>query len=118
MGWCDVCLRVKNAGESRSFYETLGFRRVEGDDSQGWAVMTNDEVRLGLYEAQHVGEDSVTLNFRGGDVLANVEAIRAKGLNPSKGPQTTADGGASAWFKDPDGYTIFLDTAPGEQKAE
>lgn len=118
LGWCDICLKVASAKASREFYEKLGFRRVEGEDIEGWAVMTNGDLRLGLYQPEHVGEDSLTINFRGGDVVANCEALKALGVGPIDGPRVSTQGGASATFRDPDGNNIFLDTAPGETKKE
>jgi len=116
LGWCDVCLKVASAKASREFYELLGFRRVEGKDEEGWAVITNDDLRLGLYEQQHAGEDTLTLNFRGGDVQANCEELKAKGLSFEMGPKEGKSGGWSATLRDPDGYNVFFDTAPGETK--
>ena len=116
LGWCDVCLRVKSAKASREFYSLLGFRQVEGKDEEGWAVITNDDLRLGLYEEQHVGEDSMTINFRGGDVMANAKLLQDKGIEFHMGPKAGKEGGGSAMFRDPDGFNIFLDTAPGETK--
>ena len=118
LGWCDFCLRVASAKVSREFYGHLGFRRVEGKDEEGWAVVTNGDVRLGLYEEQHVGKEALTINFRGGDVRANAEALMAKGLEFEKGPKDGKDGGCAATLRDPDGYSVFLDTAPGETKKE
>lgn len=114
LGWCDVCLRVADVRASRGFYEALGFRRVDGNDDEGWAIVIHDAVRLGLYESQHVGEDRLTLNFRGGDVAANAEELRRRGLEMEQGPTPGPSGGWSATLRDPDGYSIFLDTAPGE----
>ena len=91
---------------------------MEGKDEEGWAVITNDDLRLGLYEEQHVGKDSLTINFRGGDVRANAEALMAKGLEFEMGPKEGKGGGWSAVLRDPDGYNVFLDTAPGETKKE
>lgn len=116
LGWCDVCLKVASAKASREFYELLGFRRVEGKDEDGWAVMTNDDVRLGLFDQRHVGDDALTLNFRGGDVQANCEELKANGLSFEMGPKEGKSGGWSAILRDPDGYSVFLDTAPGETK--
>jgi catechol 2,3-dioxygenase-like lactoylglutathione lyase family enzyme len=116
LGWCDVCLRVKSAASSRSFYEGLGFRRVEGDDESGWAVMTNDDLRLGLYEAQFMGENAVSLNFRGGDVFTISQRLSEAGYTFASGPKGTPDGAGSASLRDPDGTLVFFDSAPGERK--
>ncbi len=117
LGWCDECLKVKNAAASRTFYADLGFHRVEGEDDEGWAVVTNGDQRLGLYEERHMGTDAFTLNFRGGDVAGIAQNLAAKGYTFKSGP-TLIDGGGSATLLDPDGYAIFFDTAPGEVKKE
>lgn len=117
IGWLDVCLRVEDVKGSRAFYEGLGFRRVEGKDEEGWAVMTNGDARIGLYERQHMGDDAFSLNFRGSDVMAVAEELKGKGYEFYDGPKQS-DQGCSAWMKDPDGYTLFFDTMVGETKKE
>jgi catechol 2,3-dioxygenase-like lactoylglutathione lyase family enzyme len=116
LGWLDVCLRVADIGKSRAFYEGMGFHRVEGEDSEGWAVVVNGDARIGLYTSAHMAGEPFTLNFRGGDVQAIAEALKAKGYVFTKEPHVSSQGGASAHLKDPDGYEVFLDTAPGETK--
>lgn len=116
LGWLDVCLRVKDVRASREFYEGLGFHQVEGEDSEGWAVVVNREARLGLYESQHMDEDAFSLNFRGSDVLAVSAELKDKGYAFSRDPFVSNQGGASAVLKDPDGHVIFFDTAPEETK--
>jgi len=113
LGWCDVCLNCKDVSASRDFYAMLGFRVVEGKIEEGWQVMTNDDLRLGLYHG-HIPE--AMLNFRGGDVFAIAEALQAKGLTFEKGPLLERDKSAAAILRDPDGNAIFFNTAPGETK--
>src|ERR1051326_8630983 len=116
LGWCDVCITVDSVTASREFYERLGFRRVEGEDEKGWAVVTNDDLRLGLFESQFMDGYPFTLNFRGGDVFAIAESLKASGIECSSGPKRASNGGCSATIHDPDGHLIFFDTAPGETK--
>lgn len=117
LGWLDVCLTVKDVRVSRDFYEKLGFRRVEGTDDEGWAVVVNGESRLGLYEPQHGDvENGFTLNFRGGNIGELVAAIQAEGLSLEGEPKPREDGSGSANLRDPDGYKIFFDSSPGETK--
>ena len=116
LGWLDVCLRVADVATSRKFYEGLGFKRVEGDDDEGWAVVVNGESRLGLFSATFMGEDAFSLNFRGGDVIANGAALAAAGYTFESEPAPGKFGGGSAKLRDPDGNLIFLDTAPNETK--
>jgi lactoylglutathione lyase len=114
LGWCDVCLRVSKANISTKFYGDLGFWRVEGSEEEGWAVMTNGNMRLGLFEPQFM-ESEFSLNFRGGDIKAISEELKAKGHSFAKEPKIT-DRGGSALMTDPDGHTIFFDSMIGETK--
>ena len=112
LGWCDFCLRVSNTSKSRQFYGDLGFWRVEGSDEEGWAVVTNGNVRLGLFETQFMSSD-FSLNFRGGDITEICGVIGSKGHAFSKEPKLI-NGGGTASLVDPDGHHIFIDTLPGE----
>jgi catechol 2,3-dioxygenase-like lactoylglutathione lyase family enzyme len=116
LGWCDVCLLVASAKRSREFYEKLGFHQVEGDDEQGWAVVANDVVRLGLYERRHMGNEALSLNFRGGDVPAIARSLQEAEIAMESGPTQSRLGGWSANVRDPDGYLLFFDAEPGETK--
>ena len=114
LGWCDVCLRVAKADISRKFYGDLGFWRVEGSDDEGWAVVTNGDLRLGLFEPQFM-RSAISLNFRGGNVTKICDELRTKGHAIAKEPKLI-EGGGSASLLDPDGYAIFIDSLPGEVK--
>ena len=111
LGRFDMCLDVKDVKKSAEFYHILGFEDVEGNIEEGWLVVAQGNARIGLYQG-HVKEP--TLNFRGGDVMEISEALREKGIEFEKGP-TQNENGASATFKDPDGYVIFLDTHKSEK---
>jgi lactoylglutathione lyase len=115
LGWLDVCLRVANVQRSRAFYEGLGFRRVEGEDDEGWAVVVNGNARIGLFEASFMN-DAYSLNFRGGNMQANVSELKNRGYGFESEPVVKPDGSGSARLRDPDGNLVFLDCAPGEVK--
>ncbi len=117
LGWCDVCLRVKSALASREFYADLGFWKVEGDDAEGWAVITNGDQRLGLFEAKFMS-GPFTLNFRGGEVMGIAQHLIERGHAFESGPRAGANGGGTAMLRDPDGCAIVFDTTPGETKKE
>ena len=114
LGWCDVCLRVKEAPISRNFYLDLGFWQVEGSDEEGWAVVTNGDLRLGLFEAQYM-TTQISLNFRGGNILSICEELKSKGHELGSEPKIS-NRGVSASLTDPDGHMIFLDSSGGETK--
>jgi len=113
IGKCDICLRVGSVQRSRAFYKDLGFRRVEGSDEEGWAVVVNSQTRIGLFEAQYM-EAPFTLNFRGADISEIAHDLTAKGHTFEKGPALSSGGCGSATWLDPDGNRIFFDTAPGD----
>jgi predicted lactoylglutathione lyase len=114
LGWCDVCLRVKEVSLSRDFYLDLGFWQVEGSDEEGWAVVTNGDLRLGLFESQYMTRE-ISLNFRGGKVQSICEELKAKGRELESEPKVS-NRGVSASLTDPDGHMIFLDAFEGESK--
>ncbi len=115
-GRLDVCLCVANVTTSREFYEKLGFRKVEGDDSEGWAVVVNGTSRVGLYQKPHM-TDMFCLNFRGANIGNLASALGAKGFHLESEPTIRPDGSGSIHLRDPDGHLIFLDTSPSELKA-
>lgn len=121
-GWCDVCLNVKKVKDSVEFYSGLGFKKVEGNLEEGWAVMVRNEVRLGLYEPTHMLDDPFCINFRGSNVPAVVKDLQEKGyefIENERFKLTLKENGVgSAFLKDPDGHTIFFDTMEGETKPE
>lgn len=114
LGWCDVCLAVGDIAATREFYEKLGFRRVDGKDDEGWTVVTNGDLRLGLYEKQHMGESKFTLNFRGSNIGKLVDSLSAAGVVAAGDVTIRSDGSGSATYHDPDGVVLFFDSAPGE----
>lgn len=118
VGWFDVCLRVQDFEASSAFYSALGFRMVEGDPAASWGVFVRENSRIGLFGPQFMGEDSFSLNFRGGCVPEIVMDLAQHGIQPIS-PAVILDGrSGSAKFRDPDGNLIFIDSAPGETKPE
>lgn len=117
LGWCDLCLNVENVTVSREFYEGIGFRKVEGNDEEGWAVMVNGETRIGLYQQERMGEGDFCINFRGGPVGTIVKDLEAKGYEFEPEYKIQDDGPyGTAFLKDPDGYVLMFDHEKGETK--
>ena len=50
LGAFSVSLAVKDLEASRSFYEKLGFTHKGGDAAQGWLVLKNGSVVIGLFQ--------------------------------------------------------------------
>jgi len=114
LGWCDVCLDVKDIKEARAFYENLGFKAVEGSQEDNYFIMVNDSARVGLYQGCFEG---FMLNFRGGDVMANAKQLKEKGLLVDSEAEES-DGSVGATVIDPDGNIIYLNTHPSELNEE
>ena len=112
LGNFELCLNVTDVRRSLEFYETLGFKRVGGNIADGWAILENNNCRLGLY-AGHI--ESNLLNFRGGDVFAICEELKGRGLEFSQDAYREPDGSAGAILKDPDGNVVYFNTFPEEQ---
>ncbi|MFT4705083.1 MAG: catechol 2,3-dioxygenase-like lactoylglutathione lyase family enzyme [Bradymonadia bacterium] len=108
-----LCLNVADLSESCAFYAGLGFAQVGGDLTEGWAMISDGENEIHLFE-NHV--PSNTLNFRGGDVFAIAKSLKASGIVLKSDAEREADGSAGAWIKDPDGNAIYFNTAPGEER--
>jgi len=100
------------------FYgETLGLRRLPGDDFA--AVFDLAGVKLRLTEvASHAAAQHPVLGWQVADMVAAVEALTAKGISFSiyegmgqdeRGIWTAPDGKAKvAFFPDPDGNLLSL----------
>ncbi len=114
LGWLDVCLRVKDFAASQRFYETLGFRLVEGEPTKGWGVFVRDQARIGLFVEEFMNEDRFSLNFRGGCIPEILQHIVTHQIEPTVPPVILDERAGSIQLRDPDGNLIFIDSAPGE----
>ena len=112
LGRVDICLDVKDVRKSFEFYSKMGFKQVEGNLEEGWAVLVHNNLRLGLYEG-HIEE--MMINFRGGDVFSITKALKEKGFTFEKDVRKEENGGAGATLRDPDGHLIYFNTYPHEK---
>ena len=56
-------LNVKDLATSRAFYEALGFKPVGGDAEQGWLILANTSVTIGLFQGMF-DQNIMTFNPR------------------------------------------------------
>ena len=89
---------------------------VECDDVEGWAVVTNDDVRLGLFESKYMDGLPSTVNFGGGDVFAITDELQQQDMSFAKGPTRVESGGCGATIFDPYGHKVFFDSTLNEVK--
>ena len=94
---------------SLDFYKGLGFGIVEGQPDDGYAILSKDQTRIGLYRHDLPN----MLNFRGADLHEVAAYLRSNGLPDTPEPQTEADGSSGFTLTDPDGNMIYFNTLGG-----
>jgi predicted lactoylglutathione lyase len=116
LGNFSLSLVVKDVAKSLSFYETLGFRVIDGGhintgfadtDTMKWRVMEHESVKIGLFQGMF---EKNILSFTPSDVLGLQEYLKKSGINFQK--EAVADspnGFISAMLQDPDGNQIMFD---------
>ena len=80
-------------------------------EKEGWLTLQLKEFKLALYQG-HIKE--TMLNFRGGDVFAIAEYLKAEGLEMEMDAKVESDSSAGATMRDPDGNMIYFNTHPDE----
>ena len=111
-------LNVKDLATSRAFYEALGFKPVGGDAEQGWLILANTSVTIGLFQGMF-DQNIMTFNPRwntafvedpGGTDIRTIQAdLKAKGIKPVIEADESKTGPAHLILEDPDGNRIMLD---------
>ncbi len=107
------CLKVEDLEKSIEFYIKLGFRMIEDQRQENWAVLQHNNMALSLYQ-EHLEQNLI--NFRGGDIQAIVDAAAKNGIEFTKPAAEAPDGSWSAEVSDPDGNVIFFNTFPEERE--
>lgn len=118
LGAFSVSLAVKDLEASRGFYEKLGFSRFAGDAAQGWLILKNGGVVIGLFQGMF---ERNLLTFNPGwdqdaqklapftDVRELQRRLKAKGVTPVQEADEKTTGPASFVVVDPDGNPILFD---------
>jgi hypothetical protein len=113
LGWLLPCFDVADLARSLAFYAGAGFRQVGGAPADGWAIVANGPVELGLYH-RHFSA-AWMLNFRGGDVPAIAAYCQALGIPPASQSRYAEDGCGDCLIHDPEGRAIYFDTYSAER---
>lgn len=111
---------VKNLAQASEFYEQkLGLKRLK--DYDGGVVYESGPSKVLVYESQHAGTNQGTAaSWKVGDVEATVESLRQKGVTfehyEMPGTELAGDvhimgGEKAAWFKDPSGNILCVNTS-------
>jgi catechol 2,3-dioxygenase-like lactoylglutathione lyase family enzyme len=118
LGAFSVSLAVKDLAASRDFYERLGFSAFHGDADQGWLMLKNGEVVIGLFQGMF---ERNILTFNPGwdqaaqpvdpftDARALQRELRAAGIVFEQEADEGTTGPASFIVLDPDGNPILVD---------
>lgn len=118
LGAFSVSLAVKDLAASRAFYEKLGFESFHGEQEQGWLILANGPVKIGLFQGMF---PSNILTFNPGwdvdakptesytDVRALQRQLKAGDVEIVNEADPESSGPASFMVSDPDGNVILFD---------
>jgi lactoylglutathione lyase len=116
-GAFSISLAVKDIEASKTFYETLGFTTMGGDQAQGWLILKNGPNIIGLFQGMF---EKNMLTFNPGwdqdaNTLDDFEDVRAlqkrladAGIETGT-PIESDKGPASFPLTDPDGNPVLID---------
>lgn len=118
LGAFSVSLAVKDLVASKAFYEHLGFTPFHGEAAQGWLILRNGDVVIGLFQGMFE-RNSLTFN-PGWDNEANAlgsftdvrelqRELKAKGVEFVAEVDESGSGPGSFVVVDPDGNPIIVD---------
>ena len=118
LGAFSVSLAVKDLAASRAFYEKLGFAALMDSSAQGWLILKNGEVVIGLFQGMFE-RNMLTFNpgwDQGAQPLATFTDVRelqkrlkAQGMTFVMEADETTEGPAHFILADPDGNPILFD---------
>ena len=118
LGCFSVSLSVSDLGKSMVFYKELGFEPYMDMSEQGWCIIKNGAVNIGLFQGMFEG-NLLTFNpgwDKDGSELPEFEDIRAlqaRLIENGHAAGTPLDqsetGPASFVISDPDGNNILID---------
>jgi catechol 2,3-dioxygenase-like lactoylglutathione lyase family enzyme len=118
LGNFSVSLSVKDLQVSKTFYTTLGFEPIGGDESQGWLILRNGGCTIGLFQGMF---EKNMLTFNPGwnvqcerlddftDVRDLQRQLKNHGIAFDSEAAEDSNGPASFVISDPDGNPILVD---------
>ncbi|MEM7355548.1 MAG: VOC family protein [Acidobacteriota bacterium] len=118
LGNFSVSLTVKDIAVSKAFYQKLGFEVFHGEEAQGWLILKNGDVVIGLFQGMF---DKNILTFNPGwdnnaqtldsftDVRELQRQLKAQGVELASEADESTTGPASFTLIDPDGNPILID---------
>nr|WP_247672620.1 VOC family protein [Aquimarina sp. MMG016] len=100
-------MAVKNIKASKDFYESIGFKIVDGNLDQNWVILKNGTSKIGLFQGMFT-KNTMTFNPK------SVREIHKKATEYkipvlSVNGMDEKEGIASFMITDPDGNPILFD---------
>ncbi|WP_348772838.1 VOC family protein [Aquimarina sp. MMG016] len=107
LGTFSISLAVKNIKASKDFYESIGFKIVDGNLDQNWVILKNGTSKIGLFQGMFT-KNTMTFNPK------SVREIHKKATEYkipvlSVNGMDEKEGIASFMITDPDGNPILFD---------
>jgi len=118
LGAFSISLAVKDIAVSKAFYEKLGFGEIGGDAGQGWLILRNGDITIGLFQGMF---EKNLLTFNPGwtaqtdtldkfdDVRAIQTTLKAAGITLIEETDPDGSGPGHITLEDPDGNPILID---------
>jgi predicted lactoylglutathione lyase len=110
----EYSLPTLDLAKSVSFYESFGFKRVGGHDSEPypWAILYDDLITVGLHQTDDFGQATIT--YFATDMYRRIEEVRQRGINLDWSHSDDDGVTVAARISSPGGQPLFLFTGEGE----
>ena len=118
LGNFSLSIAVKDIAASLDFYQKLGFEIFGGNQEQGWLILKNEAVMIGLFQGMfdenlmtfNPGWDSNAGEVEGyTDVRDIQKQLKESGITPTMEVDEDGSGPGHFIIKDPDGNVIMFD---------
>ena len=109
IGSYSLSLNVRDISASKDFYHKLGFTPMPGMGSieQKWMILSNGEVRIGLFQGMF---PSNTITFNPTDGRSVYQTLKDDGIEPTfASGMDKPEGPCTFSIADPDGNPILID---------
>ena len=118
LGSFSLSLAVKDIAASKAFYEKIGFTAMGGNQDQGWLIMKNPSVVIGLFQGMF---EKNMMTFNPGwdenaqeladflDIRELQKAYKTAGIVFDTEADESSSGPAHFVISDPDGNPIMMD---------
>jgi len=118
LGAFSISLVVKDIAVSKDFYAKLGFSVCNGDEAQGWLVLTNGSHKIGIFQGMfeknmltfNPGWDQDAKNLENfTDIRMLQRQLKDSGVVLDAEADESTSGPAHFMLTDPDGNPILVD---------